>query len=71
MGDSGGGFNSQLHYIINPIEWAKDPNRRTDYYDAAMPGVISPDSETLTGCAGAAGRIEGIIYFIGVQITSC
>lgn len=49
---------------FNPIEWAKDPNRRADYYDATMPMVNVPDSETLKGCAGAAGRIEGIVRIL-------
>ncbi|MBB6214192.1 pyruvate,water dikinase [Anaerosolibacter carboniphilus] len=49
---------------FNPMEWVKDPNRRLDYYDATMPMVSEPDSETLKGCAGAAGRIEGIVRIL-------
>jgi pyruvate,water dikinase len=43
---------------FNPFEWASDPHRRSDYYDATMPAVVS-DSDFLKGVAGAAGRIEG------------
>ena len=57
-------FPSTIRRRFNPIEWAKDPNRRTDYHDAAMPIVSTPDSETLTGCAGAAGRVEGIVRIL-------
>lgn len=46
---------------FNPNEWIKDPNRRMDYYDASMPVVKSQNLEVLKGCAGAAGRIEGIV----------
>lgn len=49
---------------FNPVEWAKNPNRRLDYYDATMPPVELPDSQTLSGCAGAAGRIEGIVRIL-------
>jgi pyruvate,water dikinase len=49
---------------FNPYEWLKDPNRRMDYYDASMPAVKSNDSEVLKGCAGAAGRIEGIVRIL-------
>lgn len=54
-------FPSIIRGRFYPFEWAKDPNRRMDYYDAAMPVAIAPDSETLKGFAGAAGRVEGIV----------
>jgi pyruvate,water dikinase len=54
-------FPSIIRGRFNPIEWAKDPNRRLDYYDASMPAVQVSDSETLKGYAGAAGKIEGIV----------
>jgi pyruvate,water dikinase len=43
---------------FDPYLWAADPNRRNDIYDASAPVPIS-DSTTLTGFAGAAGRVEG------------
>lgn len=57
-------FPSMIRGRFNPIEWAKDPNRRLDYYDATMPMVSAPDSETFKGYAGAAGRVEGIVRIL-------
>jgi pyruvate,water dikinase len=44
---------------FDPFTWAKDPERRLDYYDATAPEERQTDSETLQGYAGAAGRVEG------------
>ncbi|MDF2615105.1 MAG: phosphoenolpyruvate synthase [Clostridia bacterium] len=49
---------------FNPFEWAKNPNRRLDYYDASMPMVSASDVGTLKGCAGAAGRVEGVVRIL-------
>ena len=50
---------------FDPFKWAKDPNKRVDYYDAAIPDKkITTDSETLRGFAGAAGRSEGIVRIL-------
>jgi pyruvate,water dikinase len=38
--------------------WAQDPNRRNDIYDTTAP-VLSSTSDTITGFAGATGRVEG------------
>lgn len=58
-------FPSIIRGRFNPVEWAKNPNRRLDYYDATIPDVNpAPDSETLRGYAGAAGRIEGIVRIL-------
>lgn len=46
---------------FEPFKWVEDPNRRTDYYDPALIAIDVPDSETLKGFAGAAGRIEGFV----------
>jgi phosphohistidine swiveling domain-containing protein len=43
---------------FDPIRWAADPNRRSDYYDErAQPA--KPDG-TISGFPGAAGVVEGI-----------
>jgi phosphohistidine swiveling domain-containing protein len=42
---------------FNPEQWAADPRRRTDVYDATVV-FDTPESNTLTGFAGAAGRVE-------------
>ncbi len=51
-------FPSIIRGRFDPLEWAMDPHRRLDYYDASRPAA-PPDSDTLTGVAGAAGRVEG------------
>jgi pyruvate,water dikinase len=43
---------------FDPFEWAADPNRRNDIYDATAEVPISTSS-TITGFAGATGRVEG------------
>ena len=42
---------------FDPIRWAADPDRRSDYYERAQPA--KPD-DTITGFPGAAGVVEGI-----------
>ncbi len=39
-------------------QWAADPDRRNDIFDATAP-VPTSTSNTLSGFAGAAGRVEG------------
>jgi len=46
---------------FDPFEWAADPNRRSDVYDAHAPISTAADSGAITGFAGAAGRIEGLV----------
>ncbi|MFC7439783.1 PEP/pyruvate-binding domain-containing protein [Laceyella putida] len=53
-------FPSIIRGRFDPFKWAEDPNRRADYYDATMP-VVVPDSDTLKGFPGAAGRVEGTV----------
>ena len=43
---------------FNPFQWAADPERRNDIYDATAAAPIST-SNTISGFAGAAGCIEG------------
>jgi len=43
---------------LDPFEWAADPGRRSDVFGSHAPVTIS-DSDTITGLAGAAGRVEG------------
>ncbi len=51
---------------FEPLQWAADPHRRTDYYDARAPlPEIVHSTDTVTGVAGSAGRIEGIVRFLG------
>ena len=46
---------------FDPVRWAADPNRRSDYYDERAKPVkpVKPD-DTITGFPGAAGVVEGI-----------
>jgi len=43
---------------FDPFEWASDPNRRYDIYDATASAPRST-SNTLRGFAGAVGEVEG------------
>jgi pyruvate,water dikinase len=45
---------------FEPFQWAESPERRNDLYDASAPLAIS-ETDTLTGYAGAAGRVEGMV----------
>ena len=45
---------------FDPFQWAADPDRRSDVFDShASP--IMPDAAAITGFAGAAGRVEGLV----------
>jgi pyruvate,water dikinase len=43
---------------FDPFEWAADPDRRYDVYDATAPAPTA-NSDTISGFAGAAGIVEG------------
>jgi pyruvate,water dikinase len=45
---------------FDPLQWAADPERRNDIYDAHAPLPLA-ESDTLTGFAGAAGQAEGTV----------
>jgi pyruvate,water dikinase len=45
---------------FDPFEWASDPNRRYDVHDATTAAPVSTVG-TLSGFAGAAGRVEGLV----------
>lgn len=57
-------FPTIIRGRFNPYEWAKDPNRRMDFYDSTMPVAVTSNSEMLKGFAGAAGKIEGIVRIL-------
>ncbi|MCK4472293.1 MAG: pyruvate, phosphate dikinase, partial [Anaerolineae bacterium] len=45
---------------FDPFQWAVDPNRRSDLFDAhASTSTLA--SDTITGFAGAAGRVKGLV----------
>lgn len=46
---------------FDPIQWAADPNRRHDAFDAHAPLASVPESSTLKGYPGSAGRVEGLV----------
>lgn len=48
---------------FEPFKWAEEPNRRVDFYDPTVP-IAAPDSQTLKGFAGAAGRVEGRVRIL-------
>jgi len=45
---------------FDPFEWAKDVDRRLDFYDPQVKSLaLDGDQKVIKGFAGAAGRIEG------------
>lgn len=46
---------------FNAVQWASDPNRRSDIYDADTPPSQIPDSDTITGNPGSGGIVKGIV----------
>jgi pyruvate,water dikinase len=49
---------------FDPIGWAADPGRRSDYYDSRAAVTAGPDG-AITGFPGAAGVVEGIARVLG------
>jgi len=45
---------------FDPFTWASDPDRRSDYFDARKTRTASPLG-TISGFAGAAGVVDGIV----------
>ena len=55
-------YPSLISGRFDPFAWAADPHRRSDIFDAqAAPKADSGDGDTLTGYAGAAGIVEGLV----------
>ncbi len=48
---------------FDPFQWAADPDRRYDIYDALAAAPVST-SNTISGFAGAAGRVEGRVRLL-------
>lgn len=48
---------------FDPVRWAADPDRRSDYYDARG-GPVASLRDTVTGFPGAAGVVEGVARVI-------
>lgn len=53
-------YPSIIYGSFDPFEWAAEPNRRIDFYDARQKSVAVTYS-TIKGFAGAAGCVEGIV----------
>ncbi|MFC1936052.1 PEP/pyruvate-binding domain-containing protein [Chloroflexota bacterium] len=50
---------------FGPFQWANDPQKRTDIFDAGLSiPVADASSDTITGCPGSAGQIEGVVRLI-------
>ncbi len=55
-------YPSLISGRFDPFAWAADPHRRGDVFDAnAAPDDAVDDGDTLTGYAGAAGVVEGLV----------
>jgi phosphoenolpyruvate synthase/pyruvate phosphate dikinase len=47
---------------FDPIQWAADPNRRTDVYDPHAPVSTAPGADrVIKGHPGSAGCVEGVV----------
>jgi phosphohistidine swiveling domain-containing protein len=51
---------------FDPFAWVADPNRRSDIFDSRQPNPMptadsNPKGDTVTGFAGAAGIVEGMV----------
>jgi phosphohistidine swiveling domain-containing protein len=44
---------------FDPIRWAADPDRRTDYYDESAAATTPRPHDAVTGFPGATGVVEG------------
>jgi pyruvate,water dikinase len=49
---------------FDPYHWAKDPMRRSDYYDAHIRMPKEIESDVIKGYAGSAGQVEGLVRII-------
>ena len=49
---------------FDPVQWAADPNRRSDYYDPTAKTHEIADPAIITGYAGSAGQVEGVVRLI-------
>ena len=47
---------------FDPFQWAAQPDRRSDMFDASRPGT--PAGPAITGFPGAAGVVEGLVRVI-------
>jgi len=56
-------YPSVIRGRFDPLEWASDPQRRRDIYDAT---VIHPidTSKLISGSPGSAGRVTGIARLV-------
>ncbi len=50
--------------VFNPFTWVRDPNRRTDVYDAHQTYTKEDDPTMLKGNPGSGGRFEGIVRVV-------
>lgn len=49
---------------FDPFQWFADPNRRSDCFDSHG-STLTKTPITITGFAGAAGCVEGIVRYVG------
>jgi pyruvate,water dikinase len=58
-------YPSLIRGRFDPFQWAADPERRSDLFDAHAPlpalASIEGGSNVIIGSPGAAGRVEGVV----------
>ncbi|MFW9777703.1 MAG: PEP/pyruvate-binding domain-containing protein [Candidatus Heimdallarchaeota archaeon] len=50
--------------FTDPFQWAKDPNKRADFFDSHVILDIKIDPDLVVGVPGSSGRIEGLVRII-------
>ena len=53
-------YPALIYGRFDPFQWAANPSRRSDFYDARQTG-ISTTSSIIKGIAGAVGCVDGIV----------
>jgi pyruvate,water dikinase len=46
---------------FDPLQWAADPKRRSDFFDASTPSATVSVTNIIKGHPGSAGRVEGLV----------
>jgi pyruvate,water dikinase len=49
---------------FDPVQWAADPNRRTDFYDPTAKIQKIEHPSMIKGYPGSAGQVEGVVHHI-------
>ncbi len=57
-------YPALIRGAFDPFQWAADPHRRSDLFDAAAVRPLPAEDETIRGFPGASGVVEGRVRVI-------